>query len=94
MPWIRTIPSKMVFVEVLGILQTDPDIGANVEPECFRIDDQPAAEDHPRLVELADALVDGRARNAALACDFEERHPRILDKEFEDLSIDRIQVHF
>ena len=38
-----------------------------------------------------DALVDRRARNTALARDFQKRHPRVLDQIPQYFAIDRIQ---
>ena len=72
------------------VLQADADVGADVETEHLGIDHQPAAEDHPRLVELLDALVDGRSRNAAFAGDFQKGHTRIGNQIFENFPIDRV----
>ena len=45
-------------LEQLRVLERDADVGADVEAHHFGIDDQPAAQNHARIVELADALMD------------------------------------
>ena len=69
-------------------------MGADIETHHLGVDDQPASENHARLVELADALVDGGAGDSAFAGDLQERHARILNEVFENLAIDRVQCGF
>jgi hypothetical protein len=69
-------------------------VGADVEAHHLGVDDQAAPENHARLVELADALVNGGAGDAAFAGDLQKRHARILDEVFEDLAVDRVQCGF
>ena len=55
---VGVVPS-VVFADVDDISAvSDGDVGADVETHHFGIDDQPAAQNHARIVELADALVD------------------------------------
>ena len=78
----------------LRVLERDADVGADVEAHHLGVDDQAAPENHARLVELADALVNGGAGDAAFAGDLQKRHARILDEVFEDLAVDRVQCGF
>ena len=75
-------------LEQLRVFERDADVGADVEAHHLGVYDQAAAQDHARIVELADALVDRSARDAAFAGDLEKRHARILDQVFEDLAVD------
>ena len=75
-------------LEQLRVFERDADVGADVEAHHLGVYDQAAAQDHARIVELADALVDRSTRDAAFAGDLEKRHARILDQVFEDLAVD------
>ena len=72
----------------LRVLERDADVGADVEAHHLGVYDQAAAQDHARIVELADALVDRSTRNTAFAGDLEKGHARIFDQVFEDLAVD------
>ena len=77
---------------VLGrVRNPDADNGADIVAERFRIDLESRTPDHAGILELLDALVDRRARNTALARDFQKRHPRVLDQIPQYFAIDRIQ---
>ena len=78
-------------LQQLRVFERDADVGADIEAHHLGIDDQAAAENHAGLVQLADALVDGRTRNAAFAGDLQERHAGVLDEVFEDLAVYRVQ---
>ena len=91
MKWHSTISGISLRFEQLRVLERDVDVGADVESHHLGIDDEPAAQNHARLVELADALVDGGTRNPALARNLQEGHAGVLYQELENLAIDRIQ---
>ena len=70
------------------------DMGADIEAEELRVDHHVAAQNHPRLGQCVDALVDGRTRDPALAGNFEVGHARIFDQEAQDLPIDGVEICF
>jgi len=76
------------------ILHANTDQSAYVETQHLGVHDQAASQDHPRIVQLADTLVNGRTRNPALACDLEERHACIPDEVLENLPVDSVQSCF
>ena len=81
-----SLSCSTVLLEQLRVLERDADVGADVEAHHLGVDDQAAPENHARLVELADALVNGGAGDAAFAGDLQKRHARILDEVFEDVT--------
>ena len=93
MKWHSVILTQLLDRQhVLGrVRNPDADNGADIVAERFRIDLESRTPDHAGILELLDALVDRRARNTALARDFQKRHPRVLDQIPQYFAIDRIQ---
>ena len=68
------------------------DIGAYVQTDGLRLDEQPASGDDAGVLQALDPLVDGSARNTAFPGDFKVRHPGVFHQEGEDLLIDLVDV--
>ena len=75
----------------LDIRYAYADEGTHVEAERLRGNNKAAAHNYAHILQLLDALVDGRTRDAALACDLEIGHTGILYQEPKYLSVGSIQ---
>ena len=73
-----SLSCSTVCLSSCGSFERDADVGADVEAHHLGVYDQAAAQDHARIVELADALVDRSTRNTAFAGDLEKGHARIF----------------
>ena len=75
-----------------GFRQGDADVGAHVETEGLRLHEQAGTGDDAVGFQALDALMDGRAGDAAFTGDFQERHPRVLDEEGQNFLVDLVDV--
>ena len=72
------------------IVHADRDEGTHIEAERLGCYHQAAALNDAHILQLADALVDGRARDAALAGNLKEGRAGVLDKKTKNLLIGSI----
>ena len=78
----------------LRVLERDVDIGADVESHHLGVHDKAAAQNHARIGQLADSLMNRGARYAAFAGDFQKRHPRVGNQILEYPAVYGVQIGF